>query len=66
MAEAGGVAGLPGPDSEDGKGPTRFSRILIARCAVADRFSASFRVPSRHLQHSTPAARPPGPNGPDR
>jgi hypothetical protein len=32
---------------------TRFSRIRIARCAAAGRFSASPRGPSRHPQHST-------------
>ncbi|UIX34171.1 MBL fold metallo-hydrolase RNA specificity domain-containing protein [Streptomyces sp. GQFP] len=50
---------------QGGKDATRFSRILIARCTAAGRFSAPPSGPSRHLQHTTGAARPTGPTGPD-
>lgn len=39
-------------DDETGRA-IRFSRIRIARCAAASRFSASPTGPSRHHQHST-------------
>ncbi|WP_444875640.1 MBL fold metallo-hydrolase, partial [Streptomyces scabiei] len=50
---------------QGGKDATRFSRILIARCTAAGRFSAPPTGPSHHLQHTTGAARPTGPTGPD-
>lgn len=41
---SGAGQGRRRPGTSAGKDPTRFSRILIARCTAASRFSASLRV----------------------